>query len=110
MEVLCSLHIEDNTKRDLTEKRVPEKDKNTLCWKIYNKRDGLVASRNELEFRKRALDLGELAYKYMPERWEELQVKLWKYVVVPHIVCPNIPISWKNQGTHIKYHSCSRTK
>ena len=96
LELLCTLHLEDNTKRALTEKNVPADDKGRLVWKIYNKKDGLIASKDEEEFRKRALGISELAYTHMPDRWEELQTKIWKHVVVPRIVCPNIPIGWKN--------------
>ena len=68
-----------------------------LCWKIYNKRDGLVVSKNEIEFRKRALDISEAGVvpHLSQEQWENLQVKIWRHVVVPRIVCPQIPLAWK---------------
>ena len=96
MEVLCALHLEDNTKRHLAENNVPEAEKKRFTWKIYNKRDGLVVSKNEIEFRKRALDISEKAVTHLSEeKWETLQVKIWQHVVVPRIVCPQIPLAWK---------------
>ena len=94
--ILCTLHLEDNTKRKLSENKVSQEDQNRLCWKIYNKRDGLIASKDELEFRERSLQISALAYTHLPESWEDLQIKIWKHVVVPRIVCPQIPVSWKN--------------
>ena len=87
----------------MSENRVPQEDQNRLVYKIYNKRDGVCASTSEVEFRERALAMSELAYKHMPERWDDLQEKLWKYVVVPRIVCPNIALSWKTNFAFFQY-------
>ena len=68
-----------------------------LCWKIYNKRDGLCTSKDELEFRERAGQISALANEHLGEEyWDDLRVKLWKHVVVPKIVCPQMPVCWKN--------------
>ncbi len=80
----------------MTENKVPQEDQNRLIWKIYNKRDGLCASKDELEFRERALQISALANTNLGDTWEDLQVKIWKHVVVPRIVCPQMPVCWKN--------------
>ena len=79
----------------MSENRVPQEDQNRLVYKIYNKRDGVCASTSEVEFRQRALNIDTLASAHIPD-WEELQEKIWKYVVVPRIQCPNIAVCWKN--------------
>ena len=68
-----------------------------LCWKIYNKRDGLCTSKTYEEFLERAGPISALANEHLGEEyWDDLKVKLWKHVVVPKIVCPQMPVNWKN--------------
>ena len=68
-----------------------------LIWKLYNKRDGLCTSKDELEFREKAGQISALANESLGEEyWDDLKVKLWKHVVVPKIVCPQMPVTWKN--------------
>ena len=68
-----------------------------ICWKIYNKRDGLCTSKDELEFLEKAGQISALANQHLGEEyWDDLRVKLWKHVVVPKIVCPQMPVCWKN--------------
>ena len=81
----------------MSDKKVPQEEQNRLIWKVYNKRDGLCSSKDELEFLERAGQIDAFATEHLgKEGWDDLRVKIWKHVVVPRIVCPQIPVCWKN--------------
>ena len=102
IQTVCTLHMEKNTKRHLTEWKVDTTTQNRICNRLYAKyhhqNDGVIAAKSETEFIDRVIAMNPFAGYFPEDKFQQQVDKLLERVVRPRIQDPRIPFRFNTNA------------